>query len=140
MTPSRVGAADGGGVGVGGVEQELDGGGALAGEIARVVVGDDHAGVGVAAADGVAELVDRGVVAGELESSCFRSGSEMSSRLSGVRLSSTTARRTSETVALSAKPKSVSCRTGGRMSEICRRRSRPNLVELLPDEGSAGDG
>ncbi len=66
-----VGAADGGGVGVGGVEQELDGGGPLAREVAGVVVGDDDSGVGVAAADGVAELVDGGIVAGEFEALAF---------------------------------------------------------------------
>src|SRR5262245_7124595 len=47
-----------------------------------------------------------------------------SSRLSGVRLSSTTPRRRLATVALSAKPKGVSCRTGGRISDMTRRRSR----------------
>ena len=52
-----------GGIGVGGVQQELDGGGAFAGEIAGIVVGNDHAGVGAASADCVAELVDGGVVA-----------------------------------------------------------------------------
>src|SRR5262245_2308180 len=47
-----------------------------------------------------------------------------SSRLSGVRLSSTTPRRRLATVALSAKPKRVSCRTGGRISDMTSRRSR----------------
>ena len=72
----RVGAADGGGIGVGGVQQELDGGGALARQVARVVVGDDYAGIGVAAADRVAELVDGGVVAGKLKALALGQGGD----------------------------------------------------------------
>ena len=66
--------ADLGGVGVGGVEEELDSGGLSAGKIAGVVVGDDYAGVGVTPADGVAKLVDGGVVAGQFEALAFGEG------------------------------------------------------------------
>ncbi len=61
----RVGAADVGRVGVGRVEHELNGGGTLPGEVARVIVWNDNSSVGVAAADSISELIDRGVVTRE---------------------------------------------------------------------------
>src|ERR1035441_3282839 len=71
-----VGAADGGGVGVGGVEEELDSGGALASEVAGVVVGDNDSGVGVATADGVTKLADGGVVAGKAKALALGEGGD----------------------------------------------------------------
>src|SRR5208283_4655353 len=45
-------------------------------EVSRVVVGDDHPGVGVATADRIAEPIDRGIVAGEAKALALGEGGD----------------------------------------------------------------
>ena len=63
----RIALRDGRRVGVHRVEQKLHGDRTPALQISRVVVGDHHAGIEIAAADRVAQLVDGVVIAGQLE-------------------------------------------------------------------------
>jgi hypothetical protein len=63
----RISAADRGGVCIRGVQQELNGGLAIARQVPRIVVRNHHSGVGFALADRISKLVDRGIVAREAE-------------------------------------------------------------------------
>ena len=69
-----VALADGGGICVHGVEEELHGGLAAALEIARVVVRNHHAGVGVPRQMASAELVDGKIRIGEPEAFALGQG------------------------------------------------------------------
>ena len=105
-------------------------------QVARKVVGDHHAGIDVAAADGVAELVDGEVVARQLEALALGQGrrSTRGSPACGCRRRCRVGR--CDTVALSAKPNSRSCRIGRHDQRDRQPPVAADLVELLQHQGA----